>query len=403
MTHTRNSYTQVRILAISFLFGFCAPPALTSPLFDQIKHVTQQAAKLPATVATTVTAPIMAVTPDGVAKNVTTLGNPEAKTLVVGQVVGNTAALIRSTATTHTYSLPVVVTSEVAGVIKSFHPLVDLMQQGLRYNGSEKLFQATAVIWLQDDEGTGVHINLPSPVGFYISAPVDKIDPRQLEIDHVNQPFQEIVLAVATPGDNMTLNVKTTLGNQTISIPLPVSRPQLAITAAPESILAFGLESSTITVQALDPSLQGLPPIILKNTAGRLESTTVSLTSGNTGTTKLYSTAVGGATISSRSFPAAKVDTATVSFRFPVAFTLALILGGAFGAFLAHKRTITSLLRGVITGLVVGVLYVLGVNLLKITLEVPRASEAAAFVLAVLSAYFGPKLLDMLRPGLPSV
>jgi hypothetical protein len=56
--------------------------------------------------------------------------------------------------------------------------------------------------------------------------------------------------------------------NEVISLPLPVTRPQINISASPASILAFGLESATITVQAIDPSLQSLPEIVLTNSAG---------------------------------------------------------------------------------------------------------------------------------------
>ena len=319
--------------------------------------------------------------------------------MVLGQVVGGSARLVRSTGQMQRYVLPVVLTSEAAGAVKTFHPVVDLMQKGMRYSAADKIFRATAVIWLQDDEGTGVHIDLPHPVGFFVSAPVDKIDPHQLEIGHINQPYQVVSLAVATPRDDMTLDVKTSFGNQTISVPLPVTRPAIGISASPTSILAFGLESATITVEAFDPGLQGLPPIVLSNDRGRLEFPLVPLEPANTGSTKLFSTAPGVATITSKSFPAAKVTSAQVSFRFPTAFTLALILGGALGGFIGRKRSLTTLARGIAVGLLIGVLYVLGINIFKFTLNTPLASEAAGFVLAALGAFFGPKLLDFLQPG----
>ena len=385
MTYVGCPPARYRGLLVPMLCGLCTL-AHAASLNTRLQHINDQVANAHyrGIVVDQPANPIVAVTDGGVTRNASTVPNVEAKYMVLGQVVGDSARLVRSTGQMQRYVLPVVLTSEAAGAVKTFHPVVDLTQKGMRYSAADKLFRATAVIWLQDDEGTGVHIDLPHPVGFLVSAPVDTIDPQQLEIGHINQPYQVVSLTVATPRDDMTLDVKTSFGNQTISVPLPVTRPAIGISAAPTSILAFGLESATITVEALDPGLQGLPSIVLSNDRGRLEFPLVPLVPANTGSTKLFSTALGTATITSESFPAAIVTPAQVNFRFPTAFTLALILGGALGGFVGRKRSLTALARGIAAGLLIGVLYVLGINVFKFTLNTPLASEAAGFVLAAL-------------------
>jgi len=58
-------------------------------------------------------------------------------------------------------------------------------------------------------------------------------------------------------------------------------------------------------------------------------------------------------------------------------------------------------MRGVLTGIIIGVLYVLGVNVFSFTLNPPLASEASGFVLSALGAFVGPKIFGVLTQRSP--
>jgi hypothetical protein len=274
--------------------------------------------------------------------------------------------------------------------------VIELVEKGLHYIAARHEFEVTALVGLAS-AGGGASVPLPREVVFLISAPVDDVNPPQVTITHVNPPYVPVVLRVANPTDNMTLEL-TALGQRAPPVSLAVRRPKLIISAAPSRILGWGLESASINVQVEETGDGKLPPIILSNDRGRLEISTLVLGGGNVATTRLFSTGLKGAKITSSSFPVAIVTAANVEFAFPFAFTISLVIGGLVGAWISQRSFTGSLVAGVGVGLIVGVLYVFGVNLLKLQIDAPHASDAVGFVLSALGGFFGPKLLELLKP-----
>ncbi len=87
----------------------------------------------------------------------------------------------------------------------------------------------------------------------------------------------------------------------------------------------------------------------------------------------------------------------------PLAFLVAALLGGLFGASLTRlkarkQQRDASWARhvgaGVISGVVGAVAWALGVNLLGVSIRVPNGSEGAAFVIAYLAGHQGLSTLS---------
>ena len=382
--------------AVSVLLACaCSNPVLGGSLADRVSDLASHAARA-------VESPVVAVTGTGPARAVTAaadLRHLDASSVVLGRVVGNAAAVVRaSSGANQRFELPIIINSPAAAGSKNSRPFVELVQKALRYIPAKRTFEVTALIGLQGEDGTGITTPLPNPIGFVISAPVDSVDPAEIMIDHVNQPYQKVQLSVASPAAQMILDVKSSVGGAPIQIPLAVRRPGLVISAAPQQILGWGLESTTISVQIQEAEGSGLPAIVLTNDKGRLAASSLSLSTAGTAETRMYSTGLSGATITSGSFPVGTLTPAHVDFRFPFAFIVALLLGGATGALIAAKRLSIATLHGVGAGLLVGLLYVLGVNLLNLSIDSPHSSEAAGFVLAAVGGFFGPRILNVLQP-----
>jgi hypothetical protein len=123
----------------------------------------------------------------------------------------------------------------------------------------------------------------------------------------------------------------------------------------------------------------------------------VSLDAQGLGTTSVRSVSFGEAAITAVSPPLAPAM-APIYFALPVAFLLASIIGGLLGAGLARLQNAkkvrnlrTVLIRGMLTGIIMVVLYGIGVNILPIH-PTAMAGEALAFGVAAIGAFVGLKV-----------
>jgi hypothetical protein len=97
------------------------------------------------------------------------------------------------------------------------------------------------------------------------------------------------------------------------------------------------------------------------------------------------------------SSPPLSEATAPVRFAWPIAVLVAAVLGGMIGAYVGRvqrsrirsRRALVSVVSiGLLTGIVVVVLYAVGVNVLPIQ-PTATAGEALAFALAAVGGYLG--------------
>jgi len=145
--------------------------------------------------------------------------------------------------------------------------------------------------------------------------------------------------------------------------------------------------------------------VTLSSTMGRLSPpAVVRLDDQGVAAATLRSSSVGRATIAA-SAAGAVSDAKPIDFAWPVVFLASALLGGALGSLVKTGGAKTGarrsagragtawiwtrrILLGALTGLIVAVLYVLGVNVLPVPLSATM-SEALVFAVAVLGAVFG--------------
>jgi hypothetical protein len=128
-----------------------------------------------------------------------------------------------------------------------------------------------------------------------------------------------------------------------------------------------------------------------------VDPTQVSLDAQGVGTTTVRSVSFGQDSIKAQSPPLASAAV-PLYFSWPIAFVVTTVLGGVLGVALAHfqsprrkKNFRTVLIRGVLTGIIVGALYAIGVNVLPIH-PTATAGEALTFAVAAVAGFVGLKL-----------
>jgi hypothetical protein len=212
-------------------------------------------------------------------------------------------------------------------------------------------------------------------------------------------------MVMSTPRDSVSLHVRPSFSPRGQVVWLRVDRPQLLVAPSPLKISGLGLETATITIG--EPLSAGTWPIIVSTTQGRLDSTRVAVSADRPGVLALRSEGVGVAIVRAR-HPQFREGRADVVFVWPTGFLIAAVVGGLLGAIVGTAREqgkgkgtfgkfIGSTVIGLLTGLIVAVIYALGVNLTSVDIKV-QFGEAVTFAIAALAAVFGPEILPGRKP-----
>jgi hypothetical protein len=144
--------------------------------------------------------------------------------------------------------------------------------------------------------------------------------------------------------------------------------------------------------------------VTLSVSRGSLETNRIYVSDGG-GVVKLRSAGLGPATVSARAPGWLPVQT-TITYRWPIVFLAAALLGGLLGAFVglgdlrrrSRSALVRSATRGILVGVVVSAVYFgIGINLLQFQVDVRFFNEIAVFALAALAAMFGIPALSTLE------
>jgi hypothetical protein len=172
------------------------------------------------------------------------------------------------------------------------------------------------------------------------------------------------------------------------------------------SIEGFGLETTKVHISAAAvPNAQGRVVTLRVNPSGYLKEGGLRLDSNGNAETVLRSDGFGTAQIRATS-PELKTAVSDIKYRFPYRTLGAAILGGVLGALGSFMTTPQRQSRpamriggGVISGLIVCLLYAVGVNVLPIEPTVTVGSVVVAAISAA-GAWAGPAILNaMLSPS----
>lgn len=274
----------------------------------------------------------------------------------------------------------------------------------LRMSGGNG-FGAELFLQLRNVDAPNTEQELSGPIQVAVSAPVDAIDPGPIiEFDRTNR-FLPVTLSVSSPEDPTLVRLAPSGTADSQEITFLVTRPTLDLSIGRQSILGFGLETTTVSVRA-----NGVDsPAGTVSLTTRLGNTNLNNVpfDGNLATTFVRSSGTGSDTIVARlaNFEDA---TATVDYRMPWSWLIAVLIGAVVG--MALRMTMQArtpggrdglafnVVLGLIGGLLTAVLYGLGVNILPLPLP-GGFSEGLAFVLSAIGAWVFPKWLAGLAPG----
>jgi len=267
-------------------------------------------------------------------------------------------------------------------------------------------FEGELLIGVTDLMDTGVTRQLPTPLLFVIAGAV-RSDPDQVLVDTTAPPFRRVkVIVDALENQAARLRIISVIDRKGTDVSLPLAG-ELNVDPESGSIEGFGLEATRVHVGTTAvPTPAGRVVTLRVDPSGYLDQGMLPLNASGMAQTVLRSDGVGTARIKATS-PELKAATSSIYFRLPVRTLGAAILGGLLGAFVAYTtgaqvrpRRWTAFAGGALFGVLIFVLYAVGVNVLPVT---PKVTVGAAVVFAVsaIAAWLGPNLATW-RQRLPS-
>jgi len=301
-------------------------------------------------------------------------------------------------------TLPVeFVAVSATGDVLRYRPVAEVEGGAARYDPSGRVFRGTVRVGLEAVEGTPKG-PLPRPVEAYVISDADETVPADLRLERVGPPFVPVRLAVAAPGDALTLRVRTGVDTRQDTVRVPVERPRLVLDASPRQIQGLGLQVSDIVVQAEGLVSYGSTAVRLSADRGSLDSLVISLNQQGIGRSYIRSVGLGEARIRAAS-PSFQGASTSVVFLFPIGYILAALVGGLIGSAIRecyaprNRKSrgadfAPALAVGLLVGVLVAVAWAVGVNVLAVS-PAARAGEAAVFVMAALGALAGHKVLPV--------
>ncbi len=285
-------------------------------------------------------------------------------------------------------------------------PAVEIERGGLRYEGKDRGFRGSFLLGLQDSLQYQASYTLSPGIQFALTADADSLEPTSLSVEHTNLPFERVRLVTFSPSDSVRLHIRPQFNPEGADLWLPVQRPALTVTASPERIQGFGLETAALSLgrTANAPA----EPVVVRVTSDRGNPTPneLTLSEAGTGLAKIRSSGLGTATIRAESPPFGSGE-ALLYYVFPLAFLIAALLGGGLAAIaraLYDRRRnkqvsiVGYAISGLLVGLVIAVLYAVGANVLELDVKA-EYGEALVFAIAAVGAIGGIPALVRALPG----
>ena len=261
------------------------------------------------------------------------------------------------------------------------------------YNDSLRKFQSKmGFFFLRSDSVSAV--NPIDPVNIIVtSKDLKQVDPRPLQINHLNFPASDVQLAGDNLSDSVEIRVITDSKPDGYQTFLKI-KPILEISTNRVSLQGYGVQKIPVEVRMVGSNSRDSVTVAVTASKGTVEPNAVTLRYNSPQTIYLTSEGTGKILISAKSSNLESNDL-HLSYDFPWYFLLAAILGGLLGGFANYyagrkkEFSLRPIIGGILAGLV-GCLayYALGITLLnfKLTAEM---NEFAVLALSALFAYFG--------------
>jgi hypothetical protein len=261
------------------------------------------------------------------------------------------------------------------------------------YNDSLRKFQSKmGFFFLRSDSLSAV--NPIDPVNIIVTSnDLKQVNPRPLQINHLNFPASDVDLAGDNLSDSVEIRVITASKPDGYQTFLKI-KPVLEISTNRISLQGYGIQKIPVEVRLIGSNSPDSVTVNLSASKGTVTPTAVTLRYNTPQTVYLTSEGTGKTLLSAKSSNLESNDL-HLSYAFPWYFLLASILGGVLGGFTKYYAgrkknfSIRPIIGGVLAGLVGAMAYyALGITLLnfKLTAEM---NEFAVLALSALFAYFG--------------
>jgi hypothetical protein len=267
------------------------------------------------------------------------------------------------------------------------------------YNDSLKKFQSKmGFFFLRSDSSLAA--NPIDPVNIIVTSnDLKQVNPRPLQISHLNFPASDVDLAGDNLADSVEIRVITASRPEGYQTFLKI-KPILEISTNRISLQGYGVQKIPVEVRLVGSNSSSSMKVGVTALKGTLMPDTFTLSYNKPQTIYLTSEGTGPTLISAKSSNLESNDL-HLSYDFPWYFLLASIIGGLLGGFAKYysgrkkKFSMRPMIGGVLAGLI-GALayYALGISLLKFKFSA-EMNEFAVLALSALFGYFGlPKKVE---------
>jgi len=279
-----------------------------------------------------------------------------------------------------------------------------LIGQILKYMSATKTFTGSVAVGVADLLDAEGNASLSAPLKF------QAIDSKELKtLDHLSPPYEYFDVSTDSLGKSVTLRIASNFSHDGVSVTVPVE-PTLIVEVDTNNIRALGLQPARITVRAVGdtPPLGfsaslSAPNAFLDNNAPIFDGRGVAYA-------ELRGDNPGEITVSASATGYVAGQYSPIHVFWPWQTLLLTMLGGLVGGFIRlgphirsgmnGSRFVIALSIAMLIGLVVFVLYPLGVNLLPVKFTV-QVGDLFAFGAAALGGWMGSGVLPQLTPAKP--
>ncbi len=273
---------------------------------------------------------------------------------------------------------------------------------GLGVDARENAYVGEFYVALANKVNEADDSRLPKAVTVAVTARgATTIDPRPVMISELLKWHTVRIGVPDVSTDTYAVSVSPAPGKEGAEIALPVSHPTIKLSADRSSMLGWGIDITTINVEATGlRHAEGLS-VTLSTTQGKLDDSQVVLGADGKGRVRLRSGGSGGATISVSS---ANVRSSPLVVRFepPWIFLACAALGGVVGAFArrgGRRAPVSAIIWGIVSAIVMTILYYVGIDWVSGWFpdsDFADSGEAAIFGLGFLGSFAG---FSILKPG----
>jgi len=292
---------------------------------------------------------------------------------------------------------------EVIGVVPGTNRQVTYRPVFIRhgaayYSGQANGYEGRFSVGVVDASGASAY-ELATPLIMTFGGDPETYEPPSLSVRRAGDAPSLVRLVSRTARDSISIRIF--MGDD-VGIPftMPI-QSVLEFVSPPPKIQGFGVDLATYVIR-VNGSGGPSARVGVNTTRGLLDKNEIELGQSGTGVVRLRSGGgLGAATLSAVS-PNMQSASTEVQFVFPTLFLIFMLAGGTTGALFADaqakkrkgtRRGVPKVIGAILGGIIATAVYVgLGINVLRVVVSAPLASEIAVFAFAALGAAFGLKI-----------